>query len=788
MMREKVSFDDGWLFRRGDIPIRYAVKAGMTGGVTDIDGIRQQGEWLDIAYVDKDNRWVDDGWAAVQLPHDWCVEGNYVNDPDAGSRPGSHGYLPSGIGCYRKRFDIPERERGQRMTLHFDGVTGRSTVWVNGHLVGERFGGNTSFRYDISDVLRYGSEGDNIVLVKVDATDHEGWWYEGAGIYRHVWLQSADPLHVADWGTYVSIPDHSDCESVRVKTRIRNDSADHRFFEFRTIIVEKQSGLVAAESIGQCSAGSWEETELEQWLTVPNPRLWSPEHPFLYQVISEIWEGGRLTDRYETNAGIRTVAFDAERGFLLNGAPYAVKGTCNHQDFAGCGAAVPDAVLYYKLKLLKEMGCNAYRCAHHPPAPELLDWCDEHGMLVMDENRMLDSSARGIEELKSMLVRDRNHPSVILWGLENEEVLEGTATGTRILTTLSGVVRSIDPTRPTTAAMNHGWNDNGYGDAVDVVGYNYGHRGTYAEHHVLYPDRLMFGSEAASYLTTRGIYVSDPRRGYCSSYGTDTTSWGCSPEVALSDAERYPFLGGMFLWTGFDYRGEPTPYEWPCINSHSGMMDTCGFPKDIYFGVQAAWTEKPLVHVMPHWNWQGHEGKPIDVWVYGNCETVELFLNGRSLGEREADRPFHTEWKVAYEPGELMAVGRRGGNSAAECVRVTAGSACGIRLETDRSAIRQDGKDAAVVRVAIIDAQGNVVPDADHEIVFEVEGTGRLYGVGNGNPSSHEPDKANRRRAFNGLCLAIVQSDGREGGMTLRASSPGLAESALAIRAGGEPT
>lgn len=785
-MRTRLRFNNGWQFRKGDIPIRYAVKAGMTGGMTDIGGRREEGEWLHIAYVDKENKQVEDGWSPVQLPHDWCVEGEYVNDPDAGSRPGSHGYLPAGIGFYRKVFIVPASEEGRTISIHFDGVTGRSMYWVNGHLIGERFGGYTSFHYDISDVLRYGGEGANVILVKVDATDCEGWWYEGGGIYRHVWLQSTDRLHVAHWGTYVTTPNIRETEaSVCVKTRVQNDTADLRSFELRTLLVEKQSGNAVTETAAQAAVGNRGEIEVEHWLAVADPQLWSPEHPHLYKAVSEIWENGRLIDRYETTFGIRHIEFDADRGFLLNGKPYVIKGTCNHQDFAGCGVAVPDALIAHKLKLLKEVGCNAYRSAHHPPTPELLDWCDEFGMLVMDENRKLDSSPRGIEELRNMLLRDRNHPGVILWSLENEEVLEGTPAGARILKTLSDITRKIDPTRPTLAAMNHGWNDNGYGDGVDVVGYNYGHRGTDVEHHGLYPNRRMIGSESASFTTTRGIYETDANCGYCSSYGTDAPSWGCSPEKAWSDVVRHPFMSGVFLWTGFDYRGEPTPYEWPCVNSHSGMMDTCGFPKDIYYFVKAAWTEEPLVHLFPHWNWPGREGRLVDVWTYSNCDTVELFLNGRSLGERQADRFSHQEWKVAYEPGELKAVCKRQGRMVAAGIRVTTGAAYAIRLEPDRTTLAADGMDAAAIRVAILDSNGKVVPTANDEVSFEIEGPGIIYGLGNGNPSSHEPDKANRRKAFNGYCLAIVQASEHGGVIKLTASSPGLRSAKVVIRTEG---
>ncbi|MFC5530674.1 beta-galactosidase GalA [Cohnella yongneupensis] len=785
--RSKERFDEDWYFYKGDIPIPYAVKGGMTGGITDC-GQREEGEWLEIAYVDKEAKHVQEGWRSVRLPHDWGVEGQYVNDASLGSRAGSHGYLPTGIGFYRKRFKVAAEQLGRRLTLQFDGVTGRSTVWVNGHLIGERFGGATSFVYDITDVLRYGEEGDNIVLVKVDATDHEGWWYEGCGIYRHVWLLSTESLHFAQWGTYITTPDVSEeLATVRVETRVVNNAAKSRSFELRTVITEKGSGRIVTEQVVHTdTVGGLEELDIVQSVRVDAPKLWSPETPNLYLVISELYEEGKLIDRYETAFGIRTIAFDVERGFILNGNPYLIKGTCNHQDFAGVGVAMPDSLIAYKLKLLKEMGCNAYRSAHQPPAPELLDLCDRLGMLVMDENRKLDSSPRGIQELKSMILRDRNHPSIIMWSLENEEVLEGTVMGARIIKTMAEVARKLDPTRPTLASMNHGWDTGGYVDALDIVGYNYGHRGSDIDGRRKSPNRLIVGSESASYTTTRGVYEEDPVRGLCSAYGTNIPSWGCSPAKSWEDVIRHPFLTGIFIWTGFDYRGEPTPYEWPCINSHFGMMDTCGFPKDIYYFIKAIWTDEPLVHLLPHWNWPGREGEPTRVMVYSNCETVELFLNGRSLGEQPVVPMNSLEWNVAYEPGELKAVGKQGGVIAAEGIRVTTGKPHAIRLEPDRAIIVADGSDVAAVRVSILDDRGNVVPYADSEVTFQVEGAGSLLGVGNGNPSSHESDKASSRRAFNGHALALLQAGKETGPLTLKATSQGLMPATIRIEAGKE--
>lgn len=778
--RSRESFDENWFFHKGDIHIPYAVKGGMTGGLTDC-AKREEGEWLDIAYVDKEAQQAQEGWEAVRLPHDWCPDGSFINDPSMGSRAGSHGYLHAGVGFYRKWFTIPADQLGRKISLCFDGVTGRSTVWVNGHLIGERFGGYTSFVYDITDVLRYGSEGDNIVLVKVDATDYEGWWYEGSGIYRHVWLQSTDSLHVAQWGTFITATEVSESHAaVKIETKVLNESASNRAFELITVIKERAGGRQVAEQAIRSSVDGLDEITVEQKLTITEPELWSPEHPYLYAAVTELYENGVLIDQFDTSFGVRTIHFDAVRGFLLNGNVYPIKGTCNHQDFAGVGVAMPRALIAYKLSLLKEMGCNAYRSAHHPPSPELLELCDELGLLVMDENRKLDSSSRGMDELKSMILRDRNHPSVILWSLENEEVLEGTVMGARILKSMTELAHKLDPTRPTMAAMNHGWSSGGYAEAVDIVGYNYGHRGADVDGRRKYPNRLIIGSESSSYTTTRGIYADDPNKGYCSSHGTNIPSWGCSPEKSWSDVMEHPYLTGIFVWTGFDYRGEPTPYEWPCINSHFGMMDTCGFPKDVYYLMKALWTEEPLVHLLPHWNWPELIGQTIRVTAYTNCDSIELFLNGRSLGERVVKPHRSLDSDIAYEPGELKAVGKIGGVIAAEGKRVTTGKPHAIWLEPNRTVIQADGLDVAAVRVSIVDENGNVVPYADSHVDFYVEGSGALIGVGNGNPSSHESDKASSRRAFNGLALALLQAGADAGSITLKAISAGL-QSADAI-------
>ncbi|MBW4085415.1 beta-galactosidase GalA [Paenibacillus sp. S150] len=779
--RSRSRFDADWSFYKGDIDIPHAVKAGMTGGITDC-GSLQEGDWLDIAFNDKGMGHRQLEWKPVSLPHDWCVEQQYVQDASLGSRDGSHGYLPGGTGFYRKSFVLPAEGAERKWTVAFGGVSGLSSVWVNGHFIGEHRGGYIGFSYDLTDVLRYGGEGKNVILVKVDARENEGWWYEGCGIYRHVWLEQTGRLHVAEYGTYITTPEVAPQQAVvQINTRICNEYTEGRAASLHTEIYDAAGGRVCAETV-QAYAAGYGETELEQSFKLEQPVLWSPETPYLYKAVSILKNDGIEVDRYETAFGIRSIRFDAEEGFFLNGEPLLIKGTCNHQDFAGVGVALPDSLIEYKLRLLKEMGSNAYRSAHHPPTPELLDLCDRLGLLVMDENRKLDSSPGGLSQLKRMLYRDRNHPSVIIWNLENEEVLEGTVTGRRILKTLADTVRKIDPTRPTSAAMNHGWYENGYNEAVDITGYNYGHRDHLdIRDHERHPERLMIGSECASYTVTRGIYEDDPVRGYCSEYGTNVPSWGCSPQQAWRDAAENRFLTGVFMWTGFDYRGEPTPYLWPCVNSHFGLMDTCGFPKDSYYYMQAVWKDEPMIHLLPHWNWPGSEGKPIEVRVFSNTDTAELILNGTSLGEQKVNRTGYLSWEVVYEPGELKAVGRSGGRIAAEKTAVTPGKPARIRLYPDRLTGEADGSDTIPVRVAVVDEHGHVVPAADNEICFEVEGAGILLGVGNGNPSSHEPDKAAVRRVFSGWCLALIQAAAAPGPVTVRAASTGLAAAEVVL-------
>jgi beta-galactosidase len=522
--------------------------------------------------------------------------------------------------------------------------------------------------------------------------------------------------------------------------------------------------------------------ELFDEFSISSPELWSPENPKLYKLITTVESDGKVVDRQETEFGIRTFAFDKDKGFLLNGQPYELKGTCNHQDMAGVGAALPDALQYFRVAKLKEFGDNAYRTSHNPPTPELLDACDRLGLLVMDENRRMDTNAWELDELKNFILRDRNHPSVFIWSLGNEEMyLQGNKTNAgiapavaqqaaiQVITPMQNLAHELDPTRLCTVAMNAGWG-NGFSTVDDVQGFNYGTKNIdkFREAH---PAQSTIGTETASTRVTRGIYADDKIKGYVAAYATNGIE---RPWQWWSYYAAHPFTSGGFVWTGFDYRGEPTPYKWPCISSHFGIMDTCGFPKDIYFYYQSWWTDKPVLHLMPHWNWLDKIGQNIPVRVFSNCKEVELFLNGKSLGKKETTANWFLDWDVIYEPGELSAKGYEGDKVVMESKVETTGAPAAIQLSPDRSIVNADGEDLSIVTVSVVDAQGRVVPVADNLIQFKLSGPGKIIGVGNGDPSSHEADKANERKVFCGLAQVIVQTTKKSGTIKLTATAKNL--------------
>jgi len=764
-VRERLLMDTSWKFHWGDLAAPPVKDHGGTYGAAKAGAARG------AASPDYD----DSKWPTVNLPHDWAVEGGF----DPGQNV-DHGFLARGIGWYRRKFRLDEQDNGKCIALEFDGVLTHCTVWLNGHLLHRNWCGYTGFRVDISDVASHGDQ-LNTLAVRVDANAFEGWWYEGAGIYRHVWLVKTWPVHVAQWGVWVNPVKVSETEwETRIETTVENAGFEEATFEVVSTVLAPGGSIVGTVRSEATLPGRRSVT-LRQVLPVSAPDLWSLEARNLYTAKTEILSGGAVIDDYLTTFGYRTIRFDADHGFFLNETPLKLKGTCNHQDHAGVGAAVPDSIHEFRIRRLKEMGSNAYRCAHNPPASELLDSCDRLGMLVMDENRNFGSSPEILDQLRTMILRDRNHPSIILWSLFNEEPLQGTVVGEKMARTMARLVKELDPSRPITAAMNSGiLDDAGVANVVDVMGINYS-QPSYDPFHQKRPAKPIVSSENDCAFSTRGVYETSERTKYFDSYDRHHAPWGECARKSWKEIASRSFVSGIFIWTGFDYRGEPSPYEWPCISSHWGIMDTCGFAKDSFYLHKALWTEEPVIHILPHWNWPGLEGKGIKVMCFTNCEIVELFLNGRSLGPRPVDPYEQIEWEVPYEPGRLKAVGLKAGKAVSKTIETT-GPAIELRLLPDRESVRADGEDALPVTVSTVDEQGRFVPTANCRVAFAIAGPGRIIGVGNGDPTCHEPDKGLSRSVFNGLCQVIVQADAEAGQIVLSASSPGLRPATLHIQ------
>ena len=742
----------------------------------------------------------DSGWRSLNLPHDWGIEGPFSKENPTGR---GEGYLPAGMGWYRKHFKLPETYRGKVMAIEFDGVYMNSDVWLNGKHLGLHPYGYTSFFYDLNPYLKFGNE-QNVLAVRVDNSKQPNCrWYSGSGIYRHVRLVVTDKIHVAHWGTFVSTPKVSKKSAViQIRTKVKNENSERKKCIVISQIANSRGDIIKTTKSSHSIDGKG-EYEFKQKTKVKHPNLWSPDNPYLYKLHTIVKVEKKVVDNYETPFGIRRFHFDANKGFFLNGKNIKIKGTCNHHDLGPLGAAINDRAIERQVQILKSMGSNAIRTSHNPPAPELLNACDKYGLLVMDEafdEWQVPKRKYGyhiyfkdwnLKDLKSMILRDRNHPSIILWSVGNEIREEGTLEGAKILKKFVQLVHSLDDTRPVTEACNKMPKANNYGfaDLLDVVGYNYRQK-MYDIDHKKYPKREMFASEDASALETRGIYYMPadsliyrtPDK-YCSSYDNSWVPWGESAEDSWRQVVKRPFMAGEFIWTGFDYIGEPTPYPWPAKSSYFGVIDLCGFPKDAYYFYQSQWTKKPMLHILPHWNWPGREGQKIPVWAYTNCDSVELFLNGKSLGTKDFSAPyqFHLSWDVPYAPGELRAIGKKAGKVVCKQVIHTSGLPARIVMTADRDTIRADGRDLSYITVKIVDKNGYFVPTASNLVTFQVKGEGRIVGVGNGDELSQESFKANYRRAFNGLCLAIVQSDKTAGEIVITAMSPGLKSGKIVI-------
>ncbi len=754
---KKTSFDTDWKFHFGNTadPAK-----DFNYGIANLFSKTGKAEATAIS-----PKFIDTGWRRVQLPHDWAVELPFVQS--ANTDVLAHGYKPVGglfpetsIGWYRKTFRIAATDSGKRFSLQFDGIYRNSSVWVNGIYMGNNQSGYLGVNYDITDYLNFHSA--NVVVVRVDATQYEGWFYEGAGIYRHVWLNQSNTLHLADNGIFISSIVQTGKALVNVQTEIQNGGLNATSSTIQNYILNR-NGQRIATGIEQPvpTLDPLAKQTVRQQVTVVNPHLWSVDDPYLYRLITLVRQGGKIVDSSNTRFGIRTVEMNAVNGLLLNGKPLKIKGTNNHQDHAGVGSALPDYLQYYRVRLLKEMGCNAIRTSHNAPTPELLDACDSLGMLVLDETRLLNSGTEYLMQLERLIRRDRNHPSIFLWSIGNEEgYIHTNSTGRRIAQTMLAKQKQLDPTRTSTYAADVANVFSGVNEVIPVRGFNYRVAGV-EPYHKDHPAQPIIGTEMGSTVTTRGIYVKDSVRAYAPDEDITAPWWANRAEEWWPLCADRPWWMGGFVWTGFDYRGEPTPYEWPNINSHFGVMDMCGFTKNIYYYYQSWWTDKDVLHISPHWNWKGKEGQPIDVWVNSNADNVELFLNGKSQGKKDMPRNKHLQWNVVYELGKLQAVAYKNGKKLTASVETT-GAPAEVVITPYKTTMLADGQDATVINVSVIDRQGREVPDASNLIRFRIKGDARIIGVGNGDPSSHEPDKYADsgwlRSAFNGKCQLILQA------------------------------
>lgn len=750
----------------------------------------------------------DAKWRKLTLPHDWSIEGKF--DEKNPAKPEGGG-LPTGIAWYRKDFIAPANFQNRITTIEFDGVYKNSEVYINGHFLGKRPFGYISFSYELSKYLKAGK---NTIALKVDnSTQPDSRWYSGSGIYRNVWLTSTSKVALAHWGLRVN-PQLSDDRSnvlVNVNTIIYNKTAKNQTATLINSIYDENGKLIKKSSPYFLKLDT-ANRDMTTDLSIKNPILWSVDNPKQYKLVTEILQNGKVIDRQSTLFGVRDFNFDAKKGFSLNGKSMKIQGVCLHHDLGALGAAVNVRAMERQLEIMKAMGVNAIRTAHNPPAPEFLDLCDKMGFLVIDEafdmwakkkNKFdyhLDFPTWHKRDLEAMVKRDINHPSIILWSIGNEIREQFDSTGIALTKELVSIVKNLDKTRPVISALTETIAEKNFiyqADALDIYGLNYNHK-KYKDFPINYPNVKFLGTETTSALETRGFYdTADtirrwPRDGKtkftegnkewaASSYDNVSAYWGSTHEETLKEAKKYDHVSGIFVWTGFDYLGEPLPYPWPARSSYFGIVDLAGFPKDSYYLYQSEWTNKPVLHILPHWNWT--TGKAVEVWAYyNNADEVELYLNGKSLGRKSKQgEEMHVMWNVPFDAGTLKAISRKGGKEVLVKEIKTAGAAANIELIADRKNIKADGKDLSFITVRVLDKDGNLVPNADNLVNFKLEGEGFIAGVDNGFQASLEPFKANYRKAFNGLCLAIIQAKEKAGTIKLTATSNGLTSSSILI-------
>lgn len=765
--RERLSLDKGWLFHLGDVPFPDIkthggsynhAKAGNAGGAAALE------------YDDSD-------WRRLDLPHDWAVEGPF--DPKENI---SQGYRPRGISWYRRYLRVDETDRGRHLELDFDGIATHATIWVNGNEVVHNWSGYNSTYLDITPYLFYGDR-LNTIAVRVDADAMEGWWYEGAGIYRHTWLVKRAPVHVITDGVHATPRQGADQTQWQLPVEVTLDNSGKQLTDVQVqVTLMDPAGKQVAQERQVAKVAPFTPITVQVPMTIQSPRLWSLEQTNLYKVSTQIIQGGKVIDQTDLQTGFRSIRFDAEKGFFLNGQHVKLQGICMHQDHAGVGVAIPESIWEYRLRRLKELGVNAIRFSHNAPAQEVLDMVDRMGFLVMDENRNFNPSPDYMQQLQWEVRRDRHHPGIILWSVFNEEPVQGSEVGYEMVRRMVSAVKALDDTRPVTAAMNGGmFGDINVSQAVDVVGFNY-QIADYDRFHAAHPEIPLTSSEDTSAFMTRGEYTTDKSKNLIASYDDDFAPWGNSHRDAWEAIAKRDFIAGGFVWTGFDYRGEPTPNEWPSVSSVFGIMDLNGFAKEAYYMHQVQWIkDRPLVYLAPHWNWQGKEGQPIRVMVMANTERVQLKLNGKDIGEQKTDPYRMNFFTLPYAAGKLEALGVNGDNVVAKAAVETTGEAVALQLIPDRKHLLANGTDAIPITVQAVDSKGRVVPGADNLVSFEIAGAGKSIGHGNGNPNSHEDEKGKTRQLFHGFAQLIVQAGETSGAVKIRATAEGLKTASLTV-------
>jgi beta-galactosidase len=762
----RLLLDRAWQFHQGDIPFPEVKGHGWTYANA------KAGQAQGPAATNFD----DSDWPDVDLPHDWAVEMPFDKDANP-----SQGYRRRGYAWYRRTLRLEPEDRGKYLELQFGAIATNATIWFNGSVIAHNWSGYNSIYLDLTPTARFGDHLNSIV-VRVDAEKMEGWWYEGAGIYRHVWLAKRPPVYIETDGIHADPRLGPDGRwSVPVTATLGNILEAEASATF-SVELSDAEGRVIARGSAEATVPPLGTREARLDLAVPDPKLWSVDAANLYTLRARLTREGQPDDRRTMRIGFRTFRFNADKGFFLNGEPLNIKGTCNHQDHAGVGVAMPDALWEWRIQRLKAMGSNAIRCSHNAPPTELLDACDRLGMLVMDENRNFNTSPDYIEQLRWLVRRDRNRPSVFMWSVFNEEPMQGTEAGYEMVRRMVAEVKSLDDSRPVTAAMNAGlYAPKNVSQAVDVVGFNY-QPGEYDRFHDANPDLPIISSEDTSAFMTRGAYESDPAAQVFASYDDVRSSWGNTHREAWKAIATRPFVAGAFVWTGFDYRGEPTPYEWPSASSFFGIMDLCGFPKTAFLLHRAQWVDdRPLLDIVPHWNWAGREGQPVTVMALANVERVRLVLNGKTVGEQDVDRFEMPRWQVPYAPGRLEAIGYRGGREVTRAVVETTGAPVALRLTPDRMLMAGDGEDVQPITIDAIDAKGRHVATANLPVSFTISG-GEIIGHGNGDPNSHEAEKGNSRRLFNGLAQLIVRAQTGAGPLVITASAPGVRAARTRLR------